>query len=249
MLHNSPKTILWLLPLLLAVTGCQQEDIQLPEERNVMGRIVLNLSDIDVYVDAQTRATQTLNAVFPNFVFTLNGTDVENVSVNKTISFENGVAIIKAGTYTLTASNLAASQTGNGCPHYEGSASFTLEAGETQTVSIGSEEYPLTPQNAKLLLAIDASFSALYDTPTVTLDPTGRNLSFTTASPVYFPAGTLSYSITAAAKPDTHITDITGATGTITLQAGKAYTLTLAASPVTGQIIPIIEGTHNDVFD
>lgn len=253
MLRNSPKTILWLLPLLLAVTGCQQEDIQLPEERNVMGRIVLNLSDIDVYVDAQTRATQTLNAVFPNFVFTLNGTDVENVSVNKTISFENGVAIIKAGTYTLTASNLAASQTGNGCPHYEGSASFTLEAGETQTVSIGSEEYPLTPQNAKVTLKQEGSFSTLYINVRVTLTAGGRSVDIGDATgcetEAFFPAGTVSYSITAKAIKNTHVTDITGATGTITLQAGKAYTITLAASPVSGQIIPLIEGTHSDYFD
>lgn len=253
MLHNSPKTILWLLPLLLAVTGCQQEDIQLPEERNVMGRIVLNLSDIDVYVDAQTRATQTLNAVFPNFVFTLNGTDVENVSVNKTISFENGVAIIKAGTYTLTASNLAASQTGNGCPHYEGSASFTLEAGETQTVSIGSEEYPLTPQNAKVTLKQEGSFSTLYNNVRVTLTAGGRSVDIGDATgcetEAFFPAGTVSYSITAKAIKNTHVTDITGATGTITLQAGKTYTITLAASPVSGQIIPLIEGTHSDYFD
>ena len=84
MLHNTPKTILWLLALLFAAAGCQQEDIQLPEEQSVKGRIVLNLSDIDVYVDAETRATQTLSD-FSGYVFTLNGKTDENVDVNNEI--------------------------------------------------------------------------------------------------------------------------------------------------------------------
>ena len=249
---NTPKTILWLLALLVAVSGCQQEDtLPQEEEQSVMGRIVLNMTDIDVYVDAQTRSTQTLNN-FDGFVFTLTGTAVESGTVtDKQITFVNRSAVIEAGTYTLTASNQAASQTGNGCPHYEGTSSeFTLSVGGTTTVSIGSEKDPLTPQNSRLQLTIDGSFSNLYNTPTVTLDPAGRNLSFTTASPVYFPAGSVSYSITAAAKSGKHVTDISGASGTITVSAGMAHTITLTASPVTGEIIPLIGGDpYTGVFD
>ena len=295
MLRNTPKTILWLLALLFAVTGCQQEDIQFPEEPNVMGRIVLNLSDIDVYVDAQTRATQTLDAVFPNFVFTLNGETVDHKPVtNQIVNFDNeGTAIIKAGTYTLTASTLAASQTGNGCPYYEGtSAEFTLGVGETQSVRIGSEKQPLTPQNAKVTLVLDQSFTDLYTfakadseselktkyetrydkEPGLKIhthnNTTSRTLDLAQAwydhsqnnsndEAVYFPVdeGEIDYVIYAAAKPGTpekpgsYITDIVGVSGSISPQAGKHYVITLKANTVSGEIIPILEGTHNDYFD
>lgn len=284
MLHNSPKTILWLLTLLFAVTGCQQEDIQLPEGQNAMGRIVLNLSDIDVYVDAQTRSTTLSN--FDGFVFTLIGTGVESGSVNKTISFKNGVAIIEAGTYTLTASTLAASQTGNGCPYYEGSAEFTLRVGETQSVSIGSADEPLTPQNAKVTLVLDQSFTDLYtfakadselelktkyetrydkepglkihthnNTTSRTLDLAqawyDHSLENSKNEAVYFPVneGVIDYVIYAAAKPGKHVTDIVGIEGSITVTAGNHHVITLTASPVTGEIIPIIEGIYSDTFD
>lgn len=258
MLHNSPKTILWLLALLFAVTGCQQEDIQFPKEPNVMGRIVLNLSDIDVYVDAQTRATTLSN--FDGYVFTLKGKTDKNVDVNDEIPFiastdeDNkpiAVGYFDAGTYKLTVSNQEASLDKNGCAYYEKTTeeSFHFDVGETikLTIDMGA------PQNAKVTLKQEGSFSTLYNNVCVTLTAGGRSVDIGDATDCYseafFPAGTLSYSISASAIRNSHVTDITGAEGTITLQAGKAYTITLTASPVSGQIIPLIEGTHNDVFD
>lgn len=237
----------------------QEEDILLPMEQNAKGRIVLNLSDIEVYVDAQTRSTQTLSD-FSGYVFTLNGKTDENVDVNnQDVTFSastdnNGnpiaVGYFDAGTYTLTVSNQAASLKGKGCAYYEKTSdSFHFGAGETVnlTIEMGA------PKNARITVEQASSFSQKYNNVRVTLTAGGRSVDIGNAdgcySEAFFPAGTLSYSISASAIRNSHVTDITGAEGTITLQAGKAYTITLAASPVTGQIIPLIEGTHNDVFD
>lgn len=235
----------------------QEEDILLPMEQNAKGRIVLNLSDIDVYVDAQTRATTLSN--FDGYVFTLKGKTDKNVDVNDEIPFiastdeDNkpiAVGYFDAGTYTLTVSNQAASQTGKGCAYYEKiSDSFHFGVGETANVTIEMG----APKNARITVEQASSFSQKYNNVRVTLTAGGRSVDIGNAdgcySEAFFPAGTLSYSISASAIRNSHVTDITGAEGTITLQAGKAYTITLTASPVSGQIIPLIEGTHNDVFD
>lgn len=255
---NSPKILLFML-LTLLLSGCMNEDtLPQKEEQSVMGRIVLNLSDIDVYVDAQTRATTLSN--FDGYVFTLKGKTDKNVDVNDEIPFiastdeDNkpiAVGYFDAGTYKLTVSNQEASLDKNGCAYYEKTTeeSFHFDVGETikLTIDMGA------PQNAKVTLKQEGSFSTLYNNVCVTLTAGGRSVDIGDATDCYseafFPAGTLSYSISASAIRNSHVTDITGAEGTITLQAGKAYTITLTASPVTGQIIPLIEGTHNDVFD
>ena len=79
MLHNSPKKLmLALLALLPLLSGCLNEETQPQPEQSVTGRIVLNLSDIEVYTDAKTRATLE---DFTGYVFTLNGTAVESGTV------------------------------------------------------------------------------------------------------------------------------------------------------------------------
>lgn len=258
MQHISPKPLLFAL-LTLLLSGCLNEDTQpQKEEQSVMGRIVLNLSGIEVFNDAETRAAQTLDD-YTGYVFTLNGTAVESGTVtNQVITLDGaGSAIIEAGTYTLTASNLAASQTGNGCPYYNGtSAEFTLSVGGTQSVSIGSEEHPLTPQNAKLTIDYEDdgdrtdkdTFADFYGNGTFTAS--GRAINLTSPSTVvYFPAGTVNYTIAVAALAGSHVTDITSATGTIDLTAGCYHTLTLRANPVTGELIPVVSGTHTGKFD
>lgn len=255
MFHNRSKTILMLPMLLWAVSSCQQEDIQLPEEPNVKGRIVLAFSNIEVYTDdAPTRAT--LND-YTGFVFTLNGTTVGGWTVrDSVISFLNNEAIIEAGTYRLSANNDAASApaNGKGCANYSGqSDQFLLTVGGTTTVTIGSDQDPLTPKNARITIEQDDSFSSLYNNVRVTLTAGGRSVDIGNAegcySEAFFPAGSLSYSITAYARSGTHITDIIAVPGSITVTAGKHHTISLAANPTTGEIIPLIEGTHSDYFD
>ncbi len=259
MLHNTPKTILWLLALLFAAAGCQQEDIQLPDEQSVKGRIVLNLSDIDVYVDAETRATQTLSD-FSGYVFTLNGKTDENVDVNNEIieftastdESNNPIAVgyFDAGTYKLTASNQVASLAGKGCAYYEEeSSSFHFGVGETANISISMG----APKNARVTLEQAESFSTRYTDVRVKLTAGGRSIDLGNATgceaEAFFPAGTIDYTVTAAAKQGSHVTDISSASGTVTLTAGKHHVISLTANPATGEIIPLIEGTHTGEFD
>lgn len=298
MLRNTPKTILWLLALLFAVTGCQQEDIQYPEEPNVMGRIVLALSEPEVYIETRSASATTLSN-FKGFVFTLNGKTDKNVDVNDEVTFtastdenNNPIAVgyFDAGTYKLTVSSQTASLKDNGCAYYEKTTekSFHFDAGETikLTIEMGA------PLNAKVTLVLDQSFTDLYTfakadneselktkyesqynkEPGLKIhthnNTTSRTLDLAQAwydhsqdnsndEAVYFPVdeGVIDYVIYAAAKPGTpekpgsYITDIVGVSGSISPQAGKHYVITLKANTVSGEIIPIIEGTHNDYFD
>ena len=264
MLHNiSNNLTVALLALLLMVTGCQQEDIQFAGEQDAQGRIVLSLSDIEVYVDAQTRSTQTLSD-FTDYVFTLTGTTAENVDIDgQEVEFEsstdiNGdpiaVGYFDAGTYTLTVSNRTAAGNGYSAPYWEGtSARFSFAVGGSASVSIDMGR----PKNAKAVVdsTSNAVFSAKYEHVRLTLSDGTHSTTIAKAgttgcsTEAYFPAGSVGYTLTARAKSGSHVTDIVGATGTIAVEAGKAYTLTLSANPVTGELIPIVSGSHTGEFD
>ena len=247
MLHNTPK-ILLLAFLTLLLSGCLNEDTQPQPEQSVKGRIVLNSADIEVYTDVATRATLV---DFTGYVFTLNGTAVESGTVtNQEITFDNtGTAVIEAGTYTLTVSNESTTQTGVGFPTYSGtSTSFNLSVGGTTnvpTINMGK------PSNAKLTIVQDGTFSSKYENATFTMD--GRTISLSAAATgtvAYFPAGNAaSYTLTAAAKSGSHVTDITGTTSTIDLMAGCYHTLTLKTDPITGVVMIDFKGTHTGEFD
>ena len=251
MRHNSSKTILWLLLVLLTVSSCRQDDtLTQIEERNVKGRIVLSLSDIEVFTsDAETRAALD---DYSGFVFSLNGTTVEGETVrDRVITFTDNAAIIDAGTYSLSANNDAASVTGKGCANYSGTTTenFTLTVGGSTTVSISMG----APKNARVTLEQAESFSKKYNNVRVTLTAGGRSVDLGNAAgceaEAFFPAGTIDYTITAEARSGSHVTDISSASGTVTLTAGKHHVISLTASPVTGEIIPLIEGTHTGEFD
>ena len=236
--------------LLIVAVSCQQEDIQLHEEQNVKGRIVLALSDIEVYTsDAPTRAALDN---YSGFVFTLNGTTVGGWTVrDSVITFTNNAAIIEAGNYSLSANNDAASVTGNGCANYSGTTTenFNLAIGGSTTVSISMG----APKNARVTLEQAESFSTRYTDVCVTLTAGSRSIDLGNATgceaEAFFPAGTIDYTVTAAAKQGSHVTDISSASGTVTLTAGKHHVISLTASPVTGEIITLIEGTHTGEFD
>lgn len=94
-----------------------------------------------------------------------------------------------------------------------------------------------------------------HNTPSRTLDLAqawyDHSLDNSKDEAVYFPVneGVIDYVIYAAAKPNSHITDIVGFEGTIEVTAGKHYVITLKANTVSGEIIPLIGGTHNSTFD
>ncbi len=268
MLHDTPK-ILLLAFLTLLLSGCLNEDTQPQPEQSVTGRIVLNIADVEAYTDAGiTRTVQTLpSSEYSKYTYTLTGTSlIDNQPVSKTgILSElmgNANMEVEAGTYTLTvrggATLKTASETGNGDSYYEGTsvdgngdqATFDIHVGSTTTVNV-----LLKPANAKLTIVYDVdedadkdTFAELYGNGTFTVGT--RTINLTSASTeAYFPVGTLNYTLAVAALAGSHVTDITGATGSITVEAGLAYTLTLCADPITGVVMIDFKGTHTGEFD
>jgi len=248
--HNY-LNLITLAALLFLAAGCQQEEVSSLEGAS-KGKIVLNLSPGEVFVDVETRATQTVTDI-TGYVFTLSGTDSKGAAVNKTISFasdgENGFSsIIEAGTYTLTVENISQStaEEGNGRVYYKGtSASFTLQPGHT--VNLGTIDMG-TPQNAMVSLAVDNTFSALYENPQLTYGAA----TVKPDAPGYFmvpDGGTLTFSLSAKGKD--HAQEIEGASVSVDVEAGKHTTVTLTAQPINGEwvIIPVVSGTHNGEFD
>lgn len=233
----------------LAFTACQ-DDADNEPALDGMGTIRLSLADAQDY----TLLTRTEQAVadLTTYTFTLNGTTIGGVPVTDLVLdvSDQGTAQVSAGTYTLSAHNQAKANTDNGHPYYSGtSASFTVDAGQTQAVSIALGK----PKNARITYTIDDTFAALYDAPTVSLSDGVRTITLTQpADYCYFiiPAdGALAYTITATAKAGSHVTDMTQSTGYVELQAGYATTIRLKANPATGIIIPVAEGQYSGTFD
>ncbi len=246
--HNY-LNLITLAALLFVAAGCQQEEVSSLEEAS-KGKIVLNISPGEVFVDVETRATVT---DITGYIFTLNGTDSEGAAVNKTISLTSEVentfsSIIEAGTYTLTVENISqsAAEEGNGRVYYKGiSASFTLQPGHTVnlgTINMGA------PQNAMVSLAVDNTFSALYENPQLTYGAA----TVKPDAPGYFmvpEGGTLTFSLSAKGK--NHAQEIENTSVSVSVEAGKHTTVTLTAQPINGEwiIIPIMSGQHTGEFD
>lgn len=228
-----------LLALLMAavtLTACQNDLVPYPTEETTTGRIVLNLSDVEVFVE--TRATGDV----ADYTYTLSGTDTEGQPVTDTpITFTDGSAIIPAGTYTLTATSKT---TKDAAPWYQGtSEKFTLSVGGTTpvTINLGS------PQNAKVSVTFTDSFKQLYENYSVTIG----NHSTTTDGNLYAAPGPITYTIQGSAKAGSHVSDIpeAGITGTLTTEPGKSYPLTISATTISDLMIDIGEGTHSGAFD
>ena len=235
-----PHTLLILAWLAIGqlCTGCSAEDIA-GEAPSEMGVLCLQMSSGEDFVQVETRAEQTLTD-FTGYTFTLNG---------QGISFTDGKAIIPAGSYTLSATNAGAVDVdgGYGGPLYEGSTEFTLNAGEQKNVALDLG----SPKNAKVTIKLSEGFNGLYTSVNLTLtDGTRSNTITPTEQVAYFPAtNTLSYTLVANAKQGTHVQDITGAKGTVTIAPGTHTTLKLDVNPITGYIR--IEGgsEHDGEFE
>ena len=269
-----------MLALLTLVSCQQQDDLRpspSTAEVETTGRIVLSLSsDPEVYI--QTRSTQLTD--ISSLDFTLSGQTTSGEAIdNDSLTFANDgtdnegrprfAAIFEAGPYTLTATTkatISAPTNGAGAPAYSGtSEQFTIVQSGIATTSIDLG----TPTNAKVTVALDNTFSAKYEQPRITITDGTRSVTITDTATAaaatsgqsayglptvtYFdvPAnGTLSYSITADAKSGSQVTDIRGATGTITVAAGRHSVITLTASSVTGEVIPIVGGEdYEGTFD
>ena len=200
----------------------------------------------DSYLNIETRESHPLTSL-TGYTLTLNGTTTEGETVtSQSITLDaNNTAKLKAGTYTLTASNQTAATKGAGCPWHEGtSAQFTIAAGGNTAVTLDLGK----PKNAELKIVLSEAFSNNYESLNLTFTDGNRLLSVTTDSTLYLMPGSIPYTLTADARKDTHIQDAS-LQGTLTLTAGTTQTLTLSIQPITGLIMIETGGTHDGEFE
>ena len=238
-----PHTLLILAWLAIGqlCTGCSAEDIA-GEAPSEMGVLCLQMSSDEDFVQVETREVQTLTDDFTGYTFKLN---------DKPISFtDDGKAIIPAGTYTLSATNADADAVdgGYGAPLYSGtSEAFTINAGETTNVTLDLG----APKNAKVTINLSEDFKQSAEDDAYTYEISnfalgGKTLNLTSnTQDFFFPVpegGELTYILTAAAKQGSHVQDITGAKGTVTIAAGTHTTITLSISHIDDNLIIIENG-------
>ena len=231
--HPHILLILAWLAISQLCTGCSAEDIA-GEAPSEMGVLCLQMSSDEDFVQVETRAVQT------GYTFTL--------SNGQELSFTDGKAIIPAGTYTLSATNADAVDGGYTGALYSGSSEeFTITAGGTTpvTISLGA------PKNAKVTISLSAEFKELYTFSSLKLkegeegeEGEGGHTLTPDVQVAYFPATntTLSYTLVANANKNSHVQDITGATGTVTIAPGKHTTLTLDVNPIDPNLVTIVTG-------
>ncbi|MCQ2212320.1 MAG: DUF4493 domain-containing protein [Bacteroidaceae bacterium] len=237
---NTHISLLLLLSALVATswiaTSCQSEDSPYSEGGARTGRIVLSLHDVELFTEVITRATGNID----DYSYTLNGTDVGGNAVSSLpVTFTDGSAIVPAGTYTLTVTSKSAKDE---APWYEGtSGSFTIGVGGSAAVSINLG----APKNAKIDVVFDDSFTKLYENYSLTI---GEKVVTSTA---YVTPGEVTYTIKASAKADSHVSDLPaeGVTTTLTVEAGKSYTLNITANTISDLLMGFGEGIHSGAFD
>lgn len=209
------------------------------------GTLRLLVQAEDSYLNIETRESQPLSLT--DYTLTLNGTTTDSEAVtSQSITLDaNNTAKLKAGIYTLTASNQTAATRDAGCPWHEGtSAQFTIAAGGNTAVTLDLGK----PKNAELKIVLSEGFSANYGSLNLTFTDGKRVLSVTTASTLYLMPGSIPYTLTADARKGTHIQDAS-LQGTLTLTAGTTQTLTLNIQPITGLIKIETGGTHDGEFE
>ena len=236
--------------------SCQSEKLS-PDTSDAKGRILFSMPTAEPFIEDGTRATQPLTDL-KGYTFTLSGEDTKGNTVKGVITFmDNNSCIIPAGTYTLTADNKAEAEavSGLGAPYYNGtSAEFRLEAGGTKTVptiEMGK------PQNTRIDLTLDNTFTDLYDLQSLSLSLSdgSRTISLDASNRQGYmmvpETNTLAYTIKAKAKSGSHVTDLPaeGLTKTLTVTAGYAYPINLTAQAIEDMMIGIGEGSHNGEFD
>lgn len=235
--------------------SCQSEKLS-PDTSYAKGRILFSMPTAEPFIEDGTRATLT---DLTGYTFTLSGTDTKGNTINEDITFmDNNSCIIPAGTYTLTADNMAAAApvSGLGAPYYRGtSAEFSLEAGSTliiPTIEMGN------PKNTRIDLTLDDTFKKLYELQSLTLSDGSdgsRTISLDDKNLQGFMMvpenNTLTYTIKAKAKKDSHVSDLPteGLTKSLTVTAGYAFPIRLTAQAIKDMMIGIGEGSHNGEFD
>lgn len=236
---NKFQNILCLLAVLavgMLGTGCSTEDSQV-EVPEPMGILCLNMSSDEVYVQAGTRAVQTLTD-WSGFQFTL-----DNGTTSTPLVFTDGKAVIEAGTYTLSATNSASVDNGYSGALYSGEETFSINAGEQKAITLALGK----PKNSKVTVSPSSAFAEKYELKSLTLNDGTRDITISSVSEAaYFPAAEtqLTYTLVADAKAGSLVQDITSATGSVTIDAGKHTTLNLQINPIDPNLVVI--GTDTD---
>ena len=237
---NIIRNILVLALVIGACTGCDNDFMQV-EAPKTTGVLRLQMSSNQHYIDIETRASEPL-ANWDGYTITLKQGDKD---VDAT--FNNGVAILEAGTYTLSVTNESEQYTAYSGPIYSGSTDVTIEAGEQKDVTLDLGK----PKNAKVTLSLSESedFLAKYDLSSMTLTDGSVTSSLTPSNTTaYFPVTEipLTYTLVANAKAESYVQDITSATGTITISAGTHTPITLKINPIDPNLIIIGTDTEYD---
>ena len=217
-------------------TGCSTEDSQV-EVLESKGILCLHMSSDEVYIQAGTRAVQTLTD-WSGFQFTL-----DNGTASTPLVFNNGRASVAVGTYTLSATNSASVDNGYSGALYSGTETFSINAGEQKAVTLDLGK----PKNSKVTVSPSSAFAEKYELKSLTLNDGTRDITISSvAQPAYFPtsATQLTYTLVADAKAGSLVQDITSATGSVTIEAGKHTTLNLQINPIDPNLVVI--GTDTD---
>lgn len=235
-LQNIIRSILVLALVIGACTGCDNDFMQV-EAPKTTGVLRLQMASNQHYIDIETRASEPL-ANWDGYTITLKQ---EDQAVDAT--FDNGVAILEAGTYTLSVTNESAEYTAYSGPIYYGSTDVTIEAGKQTDVTLDLGK----PKNAKVTLALSEAFSAKYNLSSMTLTDESVTSSMTPSNTTaYFPASVtqLTYTLVANAKAGSYVQDITSATGTIAISAGTHTPINLNLNPIDPNLVIIETGTE-----
>ena len=228
-------------------------------------RATHDLTDIAGYVFTLTGTPDEGEAVA--------GREVTLTRIGQTNTF---MGVVEAGTYYLTADNYADAASSK--PYYSGkSEDFTVAAATTEEVSIAlgtpknaAVTYLLDDSFTTLYNNPTIDIKDGNTTLATLTAPAANATSLTNAvychvattpatQTAYTLSGTpisrsLTYSVTAraisGATSGTYVTDVVGATGTITVASGRHTVITLTANSVTGEVIPIIGGEdYEGAFD
>ena len=238
-----PHTLLTLAWLAIGqlCTGCSAEDIA-GEDASEMGLLCLQMSSDEVYIQTDTRAVQTLTD-WSGYQFTL-----DNGTTSTPLVFTDGKAIIEAGTYTLSATNSASVDNGYSGALYSGAERFTISPGEQKAISLALGK----PKNSKVTVSLSSAFAEKYELKSLTLNDGTRDITISSAAQTaYFPAAAtqLTYTLVADAKAGSLVQDITSATGSVTIEAGKHTTLNLQLNPIDPNLVVIETDTdYNGEF-
>lgn len=224
--------LLGLVAIITMATNCSNEVMEETPQDGII-RLSLN-SEPAILVDVDTRATQTADP--KDYTITLSG-ETDPLDFSQPI-------IRPAGEYTITATSITDA---NSAPYYEGSTTFTLNAGEEEDVNIDLG----APKNAQINVSFDPSFTQLYENYNVTFSDGTHTTSPLTTGIAYFMPGTIQYTIKGTAIAGSHVQEIpsNGTTGNLTLEAGKAYPLTIKANPINGITIPLGKNEWNGEFN